>query len=57
MGFNFKTNEKYKTEFVPVDQNIFHLVFFKKNKDKNIDKIYLTASGGPLLNISKKFKI
>ena len=50
-----KQMEKYKTEFVPVDSEHFSIWYsIKKNKDKNIDKIYLTASGGPLLNISKK---
>ena len=50
-----KQMNKYKTEFIPVDSEHFSIWYsLKKNKDKNIDKIYLTASGGPLLNISKK---
>ena len=50
-----KQMKKYNTEFVPVDSEHFSIWYsLKKNKKKNIDKIYLTASGGPLLNIPKK---
>ena len=50
-----KELKKYKTEFVPVDSEHFSVWYaLKNNLDKNIDKIYLTASGGPLLNVSKK---
>ena len=49
-----KTLKKYKTKFVPVDSEHFSLWFALQNISKsNIEKIYLTASGGPLLNISK----
>ena len=49
---------KYKTSFVPVDSEHFSIFYaLQGNKLSNINKIYLTASGGPLNNISKaKFK-
>ena len=48
--------KKYKTNFVPVDSEHFSIWYSIKNRKKNnIDKIYLTASGGPLLNIDKKY--
>ncbi len=44
----------YKTKFIPVDSEHFSLWFALQNISKNnIEKIYLTASGGPLLNVSK----
>ena len=46
-----KELKKHKTEFVPVDSEHFSIWYALKNIDKNlIDKIYLTASGGPFLN-------
>jgi 1-deoxy-D-xylulose-5-phosphate reductoisomerase len=50
--------KKYKTTFVPVDSEHFSIFYaLKGNNVSNIDKIYLTASGGPLNNIPKiKFK-
>ena len=46
---------KNKTEFVPVDSEHFSTWFaLTKKKYEEIDKIYLTASGGSLLNVSKK---
>ena len=46
---------KYKTKFVPVDSEHFSLWYaIKYNTYQNIDKVYLTASGGSLLNFSKK---
>ena len=49
---------KYKTSFIPVDSEHFSIFYsLRGNKISNIKKIYLTASGGPLNNISKsKFK-
>ena len=45
-----KTN---KTEFIPVDSEHFSIWYGLKNENKNkIDKIFLTASGGPLFNIA-----
>ncbi len=46
--------KKYKTEFIPIDSehfSIFELI--KNDKSENIKKIYITASGGPFLNIDK----
>ena len=49
--------KKYKSTFVPVDSEHFSMWFGLRNFSyNNIDKIYLTASGGPFLNLSlKKF--
>ena len=46
------------TQFIPVDSEHFSIWYALKNIDiKKIEKIYLTASGGPLLNLPyKKFK-
>jgi 1-deoxy-D-xylulose-5-phosphate reductoisomerase len=48
----------YNTKFIPVDSEHFSIWFALKNIDKKkIEKIYLTASGGPLLNLPyRKFK-
>ncbi|MDA9814570.1 1-deoxy-D-xylulose-5-phosphate reductoisomerase [Candidatus Pelagibacter sp.] len=44
---------KYKTKFLPVDSEHFSIWYaLRNNKTYNISKIYLTASGGSLLNIS-----
>ena len=56
-GWNLinKKLKKNKTIFVPVDSEHFSIHYAIKNTNlKNINKIYLTASGGPLLNFSKK---
>ena len=46
--------KKYKTKFIPVDSEHFSIWYALKNiKISEISKIYLTASGGPLLNFSK----
>ena len=45
---------KYNTNFVPVDSEHFSLWYALKNvHTSSIEKIYLTASGGPLLKFSK----
>ena len=50
-----KELKKNKTKFIPVDSEHFSIWYALKNNNKdNIEKIYLTASGGPLLNITKK---
>src|SRR6056300_154029 len=50
-----KDLKKNKTTFVPVDSEHFSIFYaLKGNKISNIEKIYLTASGGPLNNIPKK---
>ena len=53
-----KDLKKYKTSFVPVDSEHFSIYYaLQGNKISNIEKIYLTASGGPLNNTPKnKFK-
>src|SRR5210317_236413 len=50
--------KRYKTKFTPVDSEHFSIFYsLQGNKISNIEKIYLTASGGPLNNIPKeKFK-
>jgi len=50
-----KELKRYKTTFVPVDSEHFSIFYaLQGNKISNIDRIYLTASGGPLNNVSKK---
>jgi 1-deoxy-D-xylulose-5-phosphate reductoisomerase len=45
---------KFKTSFIPVDSEHFSIFYsLLGNKISNIKKIYITASGGPLNNISK----
>ena len=59
-GWNVLKKElkKNKTEFIPVDSEHFSIHYaINKKLSSNINKIYLTASGGPLLNVPlKKFK-
>jgi 1-deoxy-D-xylulose-5-phosphate reductoisomerase len=46
---------KYKTEFIPVDSEHFSIWYaLRDKKNYNISRIYLTASGGSLLNTSIK---
>ena len=50
-----KKLKKHKTEFVPVDSEHFSIWYALKGANNSlIDKIYLTASGGPFLGKSKK---
>ena len=45
---------KYKTQFIPVDSEHFSIWYALKNyPNARVNKIYLTASGGALLNIPK----
>ena len=56
-GWNLIKDElnKYKTKFIPVDSEHFSIWYaINSSSPKKINKIYLTASGGPLLNFSKK---
>src|SRR6056300_716770 len=58
--FNIIKFNKNKTDFIPVDSEHFSIWSEINNTNiKNIKKIYLTASGGPLLNynFNKKKKI
>jgi 1-deoxy-D-xylulose-5-phosphate reductoisomerase len=49
--------KKYKTNFIPVDSEHFSIWYALKNNLDKIEKIYLTASGGPFNSMSiKKFK-
>ena len=50
--------EKNKTSFIPVDSEHFSIFSLIENKEtSDIEKIYITASGGPFLNLAKnKFK-
>ena len=53
-----KELKKNKTNFIPVDSEHFSIWYGLINyKSSNLDKIYLTASGGPFANLPlKKFK-
>ncbi len=53
-----KDSLKYNTEIVPIDSEHFSLLnLLRENEIKNIKKIYITASGGPFLNLQiNKFK-
>ena len=47
-----KELKKYNTSFVPVDSEHYSIFFGIKNyNNKLIDQVYLTASGGPFLNL------
>ena len=48
---------KYKTKFYPIDSEHFSIFSLLNNNTRDIDKIFITASGGPFLNYSiSKFK-
>ena len=51
-GWNIidKQLKKNKTQFVPIDSEHFSIWSLLYKKKENIDKIYITASGGPFLN-------
>ena len=51
--------DQHKTRFTPVDLEHFSIwhALNKSINSKNVKKIFLTASGGPLLNIPNKEKI
>ena len=50
-----KDLKKFKTSFIPVDSEHFSVFYsLKGNKISNVKKIYLTASGGPLINTPKR---
>ena len=59
-GWNLikKDLKKHKTYFIPVDSEHFSIwSLLDNNKMNNIEKVYITASGGPFRNLSlKKFK-
>ena len=52
-GWKFidRSLKKYKTNFIPIDSEHFSIwSLLKGEKINNVNKIYLTASGGPFLN-------
>ena len=53
-----KELKKNKTKFIPVDSEHFSIFSLLKNRNnENIEKIYITASGGPFINLPKsRFK-
>ena len=56
-GWNliYKELKKNKTKFMPVDSEHFSIWYaLENNLNESISKIYLTASGGSLLNVKKK---
>ena len=56
-GWNLINKElkKYNTNFVPVDSEHFSIWSLLQNYNSNdIDKIFITASGGPFLKLTKK---
>ena len=59
-GWNLIKNDltKYKTYFIPVDSEHFSIwSLLDNNKINNLEKIYITASGGPFRKLPlKKFK-
>ena len=59
-GWNLikKELKKHKTDFIPVDSEHFSIwSLINKNTNKNIEKVFITASGGPFNNYPlKKFQ-
>ena len=53
-----KDLKRFNTSFIPVDSEHFSIFYsLQGNKISNVNKIYLTASGGPLINTPRnKFK-
>ena len=53
-----KKLKKFKTNFIPIDSEHFSIwSLIGKSKDKDIEKLYITASGGPFSNYPiNKFK-
>ena len=52
MGLNKKSALKNKTQIIPVDSEHFSISKSnQKSRPPNINKIYITASGGPFLNL------
>ena len=55
-GWNLIKNkiQRHKTQFIPIDSEHFSIWSLIRNDNVEIDKIYITASGGPFLKKSKK---
>ena len=50
-----KVSKKNKTKIIPIDSEHFSILkLLESHKLKEIKKIYITASGGPFLKLSKK---
>ena len=53
-GLIKKNLKKYKTNFIPIDSEHFSIFSLLNNNNINkVDKIYITASGGPFINFPK----
>jgi len=51
----YKELNKYKTNFIPVDSEHFSIwSLLQEHTSNDIEKIYITASGGPFLTLPKK---
>ena len=49
-----KELQRYKTKFIPVDSEHFSIFSLLQNQNvRNIEKIYITASGGPFIDLPK----
>ena len=47
-----KELDHHKTKFIPVDSEHFSIwSLINNNKNESIDKVYITASGGPFINL------
>ena len=46
--------KKYNTKFIPVDSEHFSIWKLTENNNHEIDKIFITASGGPFFNKNRK---
>ena len=56
-GWNLikKNLKKFNTTFIPIDSEHYSIFSLLKNhKIEEVEKIYITASGGPFLNFSQK---
>ena len=50
-----KNSLKYKTKLIPIDSEHFSISELTRHHTNNeVEKIYITASGGPFLNLNKK---
>ena len=55
MEFNTKKFKKFNTIFLPIDSEHFSIWSLMKSENiKSVDKIFITASGGPFLKHQKE---
>ena len=55
VGFNKEKGKKNKTKLIPIDSEHYSILKLLENQNlDNVNKIYLTASGGPFLNFKPK---